>query len=441
MCYCGRLFLFSFSLTQREIFGKICMDEQKIAWDMYYGLPDQTYLEFIARYILQQRDDQPLVDPFALDVPADMNEDIYVERETVENEVVRSGTLIVLGPEGSGKTSLFRRLPRLLTLRNRALIVQLSLDQIGASVPEQELMEGKISLLTAELLARYIFDAYWEDLIHAYDKRAQFLSQLRSNQWWMRMLRWFYHRYRPLYPEIPEEFELLVWLNTPLLSEPFNPNAPEDTLRELVRFVTFQQEQYGASPSQPYARVQVLIDGTERPSNPAIIRLIQDAQKLYDLHLGIVQFKLFADSAWQGQVKTMDCVRQGRVPAYNLPQWREDELHQILHHRLTAWGRRGEYTEYNWGNFIPARCLKPAARTGFVKTIVGGATRVYSEKENDLDAPIHVLRLARVLVAACAGCWGKYGCELPLNHDQIKALVNIYWKMKEEGSNVSVQES
>jgi energy-coupling factor transporter ATP-binding protein EcfA2 len=407
----------------------------QIAWDMRYGLPNQTYLEFVTRYLLQLETGKPFVDPFALDVPMRIEDAIYVEREYVQDEICQLSTKIIVGKNGSGKTTLFKRLPGLL--ESRTLVVRLPLAQIGATVPEQELAEGKTSLLIPNLLVRYIFDAYWGDLLCNSFNRGRFLPRLRQYRQWMNRLCWFYRHYHPLPPEIPEEFELMAWLHTsPSGDEPFNFNASEDVLLDLIHFVTFQPEQYSAPLYQPYARIQILIDGTERPSNLAITRLIQDAERLYNLCLDRVQFKLFVDSAWQKQIEAMDCVRQGRVAVYILPPWSEEELRQVLHRRLTAWGR-GEYDSgYDWGKLIPTDYLEPAAQTNFVGTIVGEARKVYTEKEkidgDGLDAPIHLLRLARGLLAACAGCWREQGYLPPLNYNGIKELARLYWTAGEE---------
>jgi len=398
----------------------------QITWDMRYGLPNQKYKEFVARYLLGQEVGQPPVDPFAVDVAADKFEGIYVDRGDIESEISQLRTGIILGPEGSGKTTLFRKLPALLP--SPTLVVRLPLAQIGASVPEQELMEGKVSPLTADLLVRHIFDAYWEDLFLKPGNRERFLPQLRQDQRWMTRLRWFYQRCCPLHPQIAREFELMAWLNAAPSSEPLGPKiTAEDTLRELVNFVaatTWYEERFGATLLPPYARIQVLVDGTERLSNWAITRLVQDAQRLYDLYLGHLQFTLFVDSAWRTQIENMECVRQGRVTVYRLPEWSPERLREILHRRLTA-HRRGEFAEYDWGKLIPDGHLTAAAKSQFVGAIVDGATRVY-QKDDDLDAPVHVLRIARGLVAACGGNWQQYAP--PLRDEHIKELVDYYWK-------------
>jgi energy-coupling factor transporter ATP-binding protein EcfA2 len=398
-----------------------------IAWDMRYGLPNHKYLDFVARYLLI---DQTSVDPFALDVPVYKLEDIYVARERVENEISRLGTKIIVGPEGSGKTTLFRKLLNLS--RNSTLIVRLSLTHGRPLGSEQEWMDGKISPLAIEPLAYHLFNTYWNDLLHNSFNRGRFLSQLRRDQRWMIRLRWFYHRYRPHYPEIPGEFELMAWLNGSSGDEVFSPQvASEGILRELIHFVTYNsplQERLDVTLSQfqsPYTQIQILIDGTEHLSSPGITRLLQDAQRLYDMYLDSAPFKLFADAALKTQLEDLRCVRQGRVTVFCLPKWDTGGLREILYRRLQAWGR-GEFAEYDWGKLIPDAYLTPAAKSQFTTTIVNGARQTYQNGDG-LDAPIHLLRLARGLMAACAGCWEPKGYTPPLDYNQIKELANIYW--------------
>ena len=298
-------------------------------------------------------------------------------------------------------------------------------------------MTGGISLLTTEALIRYIFGAYWNNLFLNPIKFAKFYRHLRQDEWWRTNLRWFYRQQLSLLAEISGQFELMGWLNCPPQDGPRPPHrAPEDLLGELIRFVTFTAPQ-GFDPSlsaQPFAQIQILIDGTESLSAEAVKRLIVDAQRLYKLYPNQMQFKLFASSAWQSVIAGIDFVRQGRVAVYRLPAWNEQDLRRLLSARLKAF-TPGEYradddgTGYEWGKLIPETHLERAAQTRLVEIIVQNAANPPPERQNktDLDAPIHVLRLARSLVAACAGYWKQAGFKPPLTIRDIEMLTKIYW--------------
>lgn len=410
----------------------------KITWDMRSGLPNQQYLEFATRYLLQQNLSKSLVDPFALDIPREI-EGVYVEREEIEKEISRQGTIIIIGPEGRGKTTLFKKLPALLShaLNDRSLIVNLPLTEIGPSIPEQEFVEGKSSLLTVGLLIQHIFNAYWQDLLLEPARFARFYPQLRQDERWCARLRWFYRNYPPIQLEVEGQFELLAWLHARRSgSLIYSKSSPENILRELARFVTFVAPSGFGPPvmRQPYTQIQVLVDGAESLSPKAITRLIQDAQRLYALSLHQVQFKLFIDSGVETQITAMDCVRQSRVNVYRLPEWNEQDLRRLLVNRLKAYnpGEFGFSEYYEWGRLIPEVYLEPTAQAQFVETIIQTARHPseHGKDKNDLDAVIHVLRVARAFVAACAGCWEQQGYKPPLNLETIHKLANCYWDTK-----------
>jgi hypothetical protein len=477
-----------------------------ITWEMRYGLPNREYAEFVALYLLPEGGILPSVDPFTLVVPASIADDVYVERQGVEDDLDRRDAQIVLGRKGSGKTTLFGRFSaRLQALPpNRILIVPLSRLPLG----------DRVHLLDFDALSSAIFNAYWQDLLHNSSLRSLFLLQLRRNRQWMAQLRWFYHRYPPLHPDIPEEFELMAWLDAGSADQAFGARiTAEEVLQALVDFVI-------SSPpktSPPYNHVQILIDDVEHFSDQAGARVIQGVQRLHHLGLGSVSFKLFADVRWREPLERLDCVQCGRVAVYLLPQWRDDELRQILCRRLTAWAP-GEYdgldepiashvqlarlrellvsyfdeaglralcfdlglnyedlsaqgredkarelvayldrrdrvpdliavcerlcpdvrwravlglkrkgAECDWGRRIPASHLTRLAQERLIEVVVDGALRAY-QCEDEWDAPVHALRLARALVAACAGCWAAQGYAPPLNADQLYTLVDLYWK-------------
>ncbi|HET91012.1 MAG TPA: hypothetical protein ENN99_09795 [Chloroflexi bacterium] len=468
-----------------------------ITWEMRYGLPNQRYREFVSRYLLPEGEKLSGGDPFSLIPPAERAEGAYVTRRPVETELGRWGNRIVLGRKGSGKTTLFNRLPALLP--KYTLVVPMSLASA----------QNQANLLNLDILAPAIFDAYWQSLLQSPARRGQFMPRLRQDREWMAKLRWFYHRYPPTYPEISEDFELMAWLNAGLENQIFGSQiASEEALQALVDFVI-------SSPPAPpllYAHIQILVDG-------AVEGL--DWQRLYDLDLLGLSFTLFADSSRQEWLEGFDCVQCGGVAVYRLPTWQGEELRQILERRLTASGEpdvdvkaqavsceklthlrelllewfdeeglrtlcfdlglsyedlpalgrankareliaclerrcripdliracerlrpdvpwwdalglrsRTRSAEFDWGKRIPGSHLTPLAQTRLADAIVTGTLRTYKRQgeQDEWDAPVHALRLARALVAACAGCWAAQGYVPPLNTDQLYTLVDLYWK-------------
>jgi hypothetical protein len=258
-------------------------------------------------------------------------------------------------------------------------------------------------------------------------------------------LRRFYRLF-PHQPPISHEFELMAWLNAPSSNDLITSGIPaEEILRELVLFVTSEptkRELFGVSLPQPYLQIQIILDGVVSLSNRAVTRLIQDAQRLHDLRLGNLEYKIFAEPACQSQLEAMDCVRRGHVALYRLPPWSEESLQQMLRLRLksSVQGASSNDTDYDLGRFIPSSRLKAGARSLLAKTIAEGALRAY-EANDSLDAPIHALRLARGLVAACAGCWKEAGYDPPLDHSQIQELIDCYWTTEEGKRDAYVPES
>ena len=396
-------------------------------WYEQSGMPNQAYLDFVARYLLQLEAGQPLVDPFSLNLTVDHHKDAYVVRTDVEKEIVQSGTQIIVGMEGSGKTTLWQMLSSLP--RRQTLSVPFPVAQIGVSFPEKGWAQGQASLLAPELLVRHIFNAYWADLLRQPAKRARFLPRLRDDGWWMSKLRWFYQHYRPVDADIPAETELMAWLNAPSASLVVN-RTTEDVLQDLVRLVVRarrDQQEIDAPFLQPYTGIQVLIDETEHLSDQAINRLIQDIQKLQERYTEHIQFKLFVDQSRQRSVEPANVAPKSQIKIYRLPQWRQEELRQILYLRIITW-KPGEYAGPNWGELVPRTHLESIARERLVDTIIRSAIRAYSLGGSNLDTPIHTLRLAQGLLAACAGCWSEQGYEPPLDHRQIQKLADLYWE-------------
>lgn len=78
----------------------------------------------------------------------------------------------------------------------------------------------------------------------------------------------------------------------------------------------------------------------------------------------------------------------------------------------------------HWLN-IPTNILSYDSRLEFMQIVVNGALRAYTHPTK-FDAPIHALKLARGLLAVCAGCWKKL--QLPLSAHQLQEIVDLYWE-------------
>ena len=315
------------------------------------------------------------------------------------------------------------------------------MTRVLVSVPEQALTNGKISLLTPEILTRYVFNAYWENFLMDPARRDKFLPHLRRDRSWMERLRWHYQHSQPWRPDLPGEFELMTWLQEKPACEPFSADlAPDYVLDQLIQLVTFvppRQDFFGISDARPYERVQVMIDETAHLSSKAVGRLLQDVYKIR--HLNLLQFKLFITSTYQKLVKDMAAVREGRVNVYRLPAWEDRDLREMLYLRLLGW-MEGEPVggDDNWAQQIPDEYLRREAKPTFIEQIVEGAQRCQA-MESKLAAPIHALRIARGLVAACAGVWESH--PPPLGRDDIKQLINLYWHTEQEEKDADISKS
>jgi hypothetical protein len=394
-------------------------------WNFLYSLPNRRYLDFVGCFIIQVQDESGL-DPFAIDLPDELADKTYVPRKPITDEVRRPGTRLILGKAGIGKSTIYASLLR--QTDESTLSVGLNLHQVGATLPEPDIHAGEASLLTLDLLVPRIFETYWEKTIRSPQQRVKYLPQLRADKQWMELLRWFYRRYPPIHPEI-DDYELMAWLRIPPQAEPLRSQiSPLDTLRELMRLITWK-----ASPKlffgsreflQAYTEVQVLLDGTEQLSPAAVRHLVTDAQSLYDMHLDKFQFELFMDSAWQSQVADMDCVRQGCVSVINLLPWSDSESRKLLRRRIYSFQSGGstidpeEMPEYDLGDLLAdSGSLRAEARERLESLIIAGAQGI----------PLHALRLARCVVAVCARCWPEEFLS-PLGVYDIERLVDLYQK-------------
>jgi hypothetical protein len=241
----------------------------------------------------------------------------------------------------------------------------------------------------------------------------------------MLLLRWFYQHYPPAHPEV-DDHELMAWLIAPGKAAPLQSDLPPlVALREMIQMACWRLDPelfFGPRAfRQVYRDVEVLLDGTEQLSPPAIRRLVADAQGLYGLRLGQFHFKLFMHDVWKPQVIKTECVREGRVNVVTLPDWSEADLRELLRTRILGL-LEGDTTndfkkmpEYDLGDLlVSAQAVQPQARRQLEDRIIKGAQ----------GNPLHALRISRCVVASACGCWPDY--PPPLSLKSIKKIVDIY---------------
>ncbi len=406
-----------------------------IAWDIRYGLPNQKYIEYIDAVLLGTQKKHR--DPFSTYGFSEM----YVARSQGEAELTQSGNRIVLGRDGSGKTTAAQWLYKEILYSPQASVYQMLaanfvLPQTGARVSDVDALDDEGYHWTLSRLIKLVFDSYWNHVLVEPLKRITYLPLLRKDREWMCKLNWFYNHYPPNSYQPFDDFELFTWLHSPLLYNPFSPHIEDqDILIELIRFITtvpFDPREFGRELRWPYQKVRIITDCAREMSFRRMDSFMQDIQKLCDLSLPKVEFTVFINSNVADLVSRLPGVQSGHVSVYRLPQWKDRELQDILDGRIVACG--GEFRDYkgnitNWGSSLSG--LNPADRYHFRRIVIDGALRAY-EQTTEFDAPIHALKLARGLLAACAGCWPER-FPPPLDTNRLREIVNLYWEGEKGG--------
>ena len=389
------------------------MKNNDIAWDIRFGLPNPEYIEYASRFLLYNENLR--VDPFGLAISDDKIKSAYVRRQGLDNRISPYKRRIILGPPGSGKTAFVHW--QGLEISSKRLVVNLELNPV---IKDKSLGNNGVvaNILKSNLLTAHIFNTYWTQILLDDYNRGQFLESLRRNKEWMQMLRWFYHQYPPMYPQITEEFELMAWLSLPP-ENPFGANiSDESVLYELVKFVT---KEIGSLKCL-YNNVHVFIDNTAILSGPETHQLLRDFERLHNLTIPNLYVDLLLNSAWEKAVYELECVKKEHIALYNVPKWTLDNLRKLLDKRLEAWlGELILEENWEWTDRLPD--LSDTARRHCVDKILKEALCI--SEEHIMDAPVHALKLTRGLVAACAGCWPQQ-FQSPLTNKGIDILIEIY---------------
>jgi hypothetical protein len=83
--------------------------------------------------------------------------------------------------------------------------------------------------------------------------------------------------------------------------------------------------------------------------------------------------------------------------------------------------------DHQWIKLIPVQCMEPPARDTVIETLIKGS-RPPQNNHHRYGAPIHLMKLTRGILAACAGCWNEAGLPLPIKKEHIDSIVQTYWQ-------------
>ncbi len=412
------------------------MDEDRKT--LWRSQPNSLYSDFVSKYLLNEETN---TDPFQINIGDNDLKSTYVIRKSVEKEIQYLGTGFIVGEEGIGKSTLFRRITTLLPENHKSLIVRLSLAKIASSLNEKDLLEGKLSILTPYVISEFIFNEFWNHLLLEETKRKNYLPDLRRNKIWMQELRRFYQKLHPSYTSVENDFELMAWLETSFDTTQENlPVKKEDLLRDLIDFITYpikidkyrgtrdttSTQPYTTEKERPYKQVLIILDDTELLSNKAINRLLQDIQRVYNLGLSNLSMIFFFNTVHCDAIATLRSVKRGEMPIIRIPEWNESHLRLLLKLRLEHFGNQIlslDDDDVAWGKKLPSQSVINPAKSQFVDIIIDTITKP-EHKQSQYLTPLHALRLTRGLLAACAGSLDE---TLPLDEITLREIARSYW--------------
>jgi hypothetical protein len=168
------------------------------------------------------------------------------------------------------------------------------------------------------------------------------------------------------------------------------------------------------------------------------MRLLADAQALYNMACERLELKIFAPLHCKEQLDSLECIRQGRFARYQLPEWKADELAEILQNRLNVWrddvGLRlnTDLNEHwSWISDLPESCMDEVTKRRFSHLLIEGTQRCRQERQKNSGveaAPVHLLRLMRGCVMLMAEREQRVDMRENLLTQKITGLCEEYWK-------------
>jgi hypothetical protein len=187
--------------------------------DIPWPAPAEEYLDFISS-MSQRRSD-----PFARDLS---QAEVYIPRRGVEELIDRHVCNIIIGPHGTGKTTLWRR--TLPLINNRTVLIVPS-----TAIPEQacESTQG-----LSDHLVSLIVQTFWSELGWLYQTHS-FQIEHAGDPRWEEILCWFYMNYPPV-ADTSSKVELARHLHG--WCRDANLHDSKDQLPALVRLIQGPQQ-------------------------------------------------------------------------------------------------------------------------------------------------------------------------------------------------------
>jgi hypothetical protein len=396
--------------------------------------PVALYLRKLAEYLGLESTARLQTDPFALAYPQGQS---YVVRHEVEEQVRQQIPQFIIGPIGSGKSSLFHILcqPMPQDLGEQRLVVPLSMAKARRFASIDKIKQGRESVLSFTPLAHAIFDAFWQDIvINKLHVLLQF-RLLRQSEPWSRTFRHLYRRFRPDSILIADDPELIQWLeNAPHEKRVMAAQEPQAVLNDLIQLILSShhymaraEEWYG--PRVSYSVIDILVDDPETFSERGFHKLLEDAEAICTFYADGLSLKLFLKQrpGLEDWLLSRHCVTQGLAQVTPLPQWAKEELWDLLDQRVYAASERKYESFQQLVQILPSEAIRGSLRYNLKELIAQGALQVYQRNPQRLrDAPVHILQLAHEVVAAAAGCRPER-YPPPIAPNNVIALIAEYW--------------
>lgn len=407
-----------------------------IALDIRYGLPEKEYKKYL-KFINQwwQLPERIYTDPLAVNTPPDKLELAYVERPEVEDQIYSRGCKIIVGSRGSGKTTLWQK-KRRDPAGHDVLFLHISPDVLipACLIRHQEFKYSKILIDGTEHLSQQSIVHLIETAQHWYTKTSGILDFIvfvnRERKGLVEALDCVRQGAFTIY-ELPPwrgtelqsmlGLRIAAWRPTAIDYNSFlqTPGIPADVSTQM--YITLQRCRQFNSDDELRAvfvdqRIALWRNALPEASDSETrigktIAYLWNCENTQHENGLILFLYVLSDRVESGDIRKQQLIRLA------------DALESVWL-PVRTYTEKPSFADYtlNWAIDMPG--LDDEAKREFISVTANGA--LAKSEQSDLDAPTHVLNLARGLIAACAGCWVKrYSPPLGVHH--LQSIVDIYW--------------